>query len=346
MNIHSKQLIQYKFIELAVHLPGRKMIRDRFIRIDDQKAILDWRNQYKNTDIYSTIQQYEKSDPHSRFIAPIFFDIDSQSNQEKARESALILCELIIKRLQIDIDQIDIFFSGNKGFHITVPCNVFQAFPSDCLLELYKKMAQNAQQQGVKYLDTNVYSQRRLWRFSNSINSKSGLYKIPLYHKELLHMRIDKIKDLAREPRPEDNFASARPVKSACQWYRYALKCMARIKSDSVGDRTFTGFKKGWRIPPCIKAMQKNILQDGTRHNAYLVLARFYSWINMHPQQIKEKLLQLDKRHPISDPDSIDRIIKWAAEHPGFAGCDNELLQKYCSKHKCFYYQEIGIKRE
>ncbi|MCX5636901.1 MAG: hypothetical protein NTX52_04305 [Planctomycetota bacterium] len=80
-------------------------------------------------------------------------------------------------------------------------------------------------------------------------------------------------------------------------------------------------------------------IPDGIRHNAYLSIARFYSWINMHPNEIEEQLNRLDQKNPISDPHSIQRIVSWATEHPGFAGCDNEALTKYCSKENCFYHR-------
>jgi hypothetical protein len=345
MSTDTIQLNKFCWIELAALLPTGKMVRDKFVHINDSREIAGWCKKYNNTDIFTSIQRYERPGADSGFIVPVYFDIDCGDNLNNSKKSSLILCELIIKRLRIDTGQIGIFFSGYKGFHITVDCEVFNAFPSKYLLPLYKKMARNARKQGVEFLDGNVYSNRRLWRLCNSVNSKSGLYKIPLSHKELMHLDIDKIKELAEQPRSQENLIDLKQNKDACRWYRNALKCMERIKVESCNRKTFTNFKNGWRIPPCIEAMQKTTLPDGIRHNSYLILARFYSWINMHPEQIKEKLLETDKRHPISDPDSIERIIKWSAENTGFAGCGSEILQKYCQKNKCFYYKEIKAKK-
>jgi hypothetical protein len=33
----------------------------------------------------------------------------------------------------------------------------------------------------------------------------------------------------------------------------------------------------------------------------------------------------------------IQRIVTWTAEHPSFAGCDNNVVTKYCNKEICFY---------
>lgn len=339
----------FKWIELAGFLPDDKMLRAQFIRIDDSEAVAAWRAKFNNTDIFSSICRHEKPDWQSDFIAPLFFDIDSADNLKAARENTLILCELIMVRLKLDSDQIQICFSGYKGFHVMVPCEVFNPTPSEFTLELYKRMASNAQKQGVPFVDTSVYTGRRLWRLVNSVNGKSGLYKIPIFHKELLHLSIEILMELAKQPRTEENLSIATPNQRTIEWYKYALSCMARIKNKPHFKTTASAmdFKRGWRVPPCIKNIQQNTLPDGIRHNAYLSLARFYSWINMHPQELEEKLHLLDHKNPISDPNSIQRIINWSTEHPGFAGCENEILKRFCDKENCFYYTlKLGDKHE
>jgi hypothetical protein len=332
------------WIELAGFLPDGKMIRDQFVRIDDVEAISSWRDKFSNTDVFTSICRYEKPNWQSDFIVPLFFDIDSPGNLNAARENTLILCELIMTRLELDSDVIQIYFSGYKGFHVVVPCDVFNPTPSEFTFELYKRMASNAQKQGVLFADTSVYTGRRLWRFANSINSKSGLYKIPIFHKELLHLSVENLMELAQQPRNEENLCTAAPNQHAIDWYKYAISCMAKIKDNQhfKTAASATNFKHGWRTPPCIKNMQQNTLPDGIRHNAYLSLARFYSWINMHPQEVEEKLLLLDQKNPISDTGSIQRIINWALAHPGFAGCENEVLKRFCDKENCFYNKLIS----
>ena len=245
-------------------------------------------------------------------------------------------------RLKLDTDQFQVSFSGNKGFHLTVPCQVFAPSPSRITLELYKKMAINAQNQGVPFVDTSVYNCRRLWRLVNSVNSKSNLYKIPLTYKELLNLSAESIMKLAQKPRCEDSFCIARPNQHAINWYKNALYSMARLKGKKQRNKKQVSpcFKNGWRIPPCIKNIQQSILLDGFRHESYLTLARFYSWIKMHPDEITERLLELDKKNPIGKTDDIHRITIWATDRPGFAGCDNDVLKKYCDKKNCFYFKQ------
>jgi hypothetical protein len=83
------------WIELAGFLSNGKMLRGEFVRKDDTKTISSRRNQFNNTGIFSSISFYEKPDFTSRFITPIYFDIDCMDNMETARRHTLILCELI-----------------------------------------------------------------------------------------------------------------------------------------------------------------------------------------------------------------------------------------------------------
>jgi hypothetical protein len=54
---------------------------------------------------------------------------------------------------------------------------------------------------GESNVDYAVYDKVRLWRIPNTINSKSGLYKIPLSIYELFSLTIPEIQELAKAPR-------------------------------------------------------------------------------------------------------------------------------------------------
>jgi len=62
----------------------------------------------------------------------------------------------------------------------------------------------------------------------------------------------------------------------------------------------------------------------------------------MHPDEIFELIQIIDNKNPIRDPSSIERVIRSAREHPGFAGCDDEVFKKYCCKDICFYAKLKG----
>ena len=336
---------KYQWIELAALLPDGKMVRGKFVGIEDNEAIENFRNQFNNKDVFYGICQYEKPNYKSGFISSVFFDIDFKEDLSATRESAITLCEMLMDRIGIPPDQIEIYFSGNKGFHVMVPCEVFQPFHSPYILPLYKKMAQRAEQAGVKFIDKGVYTNRRLWRLPNSINRKSSLYKLPISYEELRDIGMDKILLMAKSSRPENTLVDPRPIVEAIKWYRKAIKCMNEVPKQLSCKKINSQFKKGWRVVPCIKAMQKAAIPDGIRHEAYLTMARYYGYLNMHQDEMLERLEAIDKRNPIQNPDSIERVIKFGCEHPGFPGCDS-ILKKYCQKERCFYAKLKATKVE
>ena len=329
----------FEWFELAALLPDGKMARGQYVRTNDTHAIKSWREQYDNRDIFASVCCYSEPDHTSEFIVPVFFDIDCSTDLQAARESTLALCIMLMDRISVPQDSLDIYFSGKKGFHILVPCHVFCAFYSPHVLTLYKAMAQKAEVQGIRFLDNAVYSPRRLWRLANSVNTKSGLYKVPLTFEELRDMDIPGIQDLARSPRPDDSLALLKTSEKTAQWYRTAINYFENqpAKSKTNAKSINPEFKKGWRMLPCVKEIQDTTLNDGSRHHIYMILARYYSYLNMHHDEIRDRIERIDSHNPIRDADYIERIIHFGLKRPGFSGCDDPKLQKYCHHSDCFY---------
>jgi len=115
---------------------------------------------------------------------------------------ALIECQnlisMLVNKSGVNSNCLGIFFSGSKGFHIEVPTVLFGDIkPSDNLPYIFKEIPKILD---VKYHDTTIYYRNALWRFPNTINTKSGLYKIPLSVNQINNRTIEDIKLLATEP--------------------------------------------------------------------------------------------------------------------------------------------------
>jgi len=338
MTVTQSQNKAYNWIELAALLPNGKMVRGHYIRRDDSAGIAAWRRCFLNTNVFSSIARHGEPNNNSPSIHPLYADIDCPKDLEAARRSTITLCEMLMDRIRLPQDNLNISFSGCKGFHVVVAPQVLQAFYSPHTLGLYRRMARRARDAGVLHIDQSVYTRKRLWRLVNSRHGKSGLFKIPLIYEELRDISAEGIKLLAAHPRPEDSLARHQECEEAVQWYRRALAASAKLDATSKGQLTnVKGFRDGWRTPPCIQAIQKTTLPDGIRHQAYLSLARFYRYVGMHPAEIRERIETINNRHPIRDPNYIERTIAWASDHPGFPGCNDESLRRYCRPEKCFY---------
>jgi hypothetical protein len=328
----------YIWLEFAAILRNGKMVRNQFFRIDDSDALKLWRIQFNNTDIFTSACLYSQPSRNSPFIAGMFFDLDAHNNLEQARTDALGMCQLLEERAKVPQDCLGLFFSGSKGFHIEVSDKVFGPQPSPLILQLCKRMALKAVDDGVRSLDTGIYGQGRLWRMPNSINSKKNLYKIPLTDEELRDLDAATIAGLAKNPRGDDSFASCEFCQATADWYREAISVLEKqSKTPAASPQMPLEFKQGWRVPPCIKAIEEATVPDGIRHSVYITLGRYYAYLNMHPLEILERIQKIDSRNPIPDPTSIERSVRWGYAHPGFPGCDNTSLRKYCKKEMCFY---------
>jgi len=269
MTVTQSQNKAYNWIELAALLPNGKMVRSHYIRRDDSAGIAAWRRRFLNTDVFHSIGRYAASDANSAFILPLYFDIDCPDNLETARRGTITLCEMLMDRIRLPQDSLDISFSGCKGFHVVVAPQIFQGFCSPHTLGLYRRMARRVCEAGVLHIDQSVYTRKRLWRLVNSRHGKSGLFKIPLTYEELRDISIDGIKTLAVNPRPEDSVARHQVSEDAVQWYRQAIAAVARLERHSGhATRNAKGFRDGWRTPECIQAIQKATLPDGIRQKS------------------------------------------------------------------------------
>jgi hypothetical protein len=101
----------------------------------------------------------------------------------------------------IGIDDIRIFFSGNKGFHVLVHSDEISFLPpTPAIPDQVKKICAALAGQYQSF-DKSVYDKTRLWRMINSRHPKSGLFKIPLFASEIWTHTPERIREIARNQR-------------------------------------------------------------------------------------------------------------------------------------------------
>ncbi len=202
---------EFKYV--AITIGGAKQKRE-IIELSKLKS------EYEAPDCFRTwcrykkdIIEYQKSSKgslsgfdskHYSDFLPI--DIDNKKSPEKSLPNCRDLIALLDQQYELPIKSLRIYFSGSKGFHLEIPTNLFGDIEPSIELRLrFKKIVETL---GFDDLDPLIYGRNWLWRFPNTINSKSGLYKIPLTYNELNNLNYDKIKELAKNPRYDFNFTS------------------------------------------------------------------------------------------------------------------------------------------
>ena len=131
------------------------------------------------------------------YLPYILFDIDIDGDLDGAKQSTIQLINELGKK-GIKSDELYIFFSGNKGFHVALTDKIYGKIePSETIAEQVKNWV-IINFGHIPGIDSVIYEPHRLIRISNSLHPKSGLYKIPLTYSELCS---DDILELAKDSR-------------------------------------------------------------------------------------------------------------------------------------------------
>ncbi len=206
----------FKYINVAF---GSVQNRKDLIEITKLKPFAEnWKKQHGDLkDFYKTyfrypqgmLEHFNKYKSVRGYTGPCYadflpIDIDS-SDLPQSHETVKRVLIYFQDVYEIDLRTVRIYFSGSKGFHIEIPFRLFGFEPSRELHHIFKEIAFKLIPEGVT-IDGAIYDKTRLWRLANTINSKSGLYKIPLSSDELFNLSIEEIQKLAMYPRRGGSF--------------------------------------------------------------------------------------------------------------------------------------------
>jgi len=140
-----------------------------------------------------------------QYCRRIIIDIDNE-NLDKALDSTLKLLDRFNNNYSLSSNDIRIYFSGSKGFHISISESVLGGIlPQSNIAKVVGEFVKQITF-GITNIDLSIYDNQRVIRVSNSLNAKSNLYKIPLEYSDL-EDGMDAIKELAEQPRtlPQNN---------------------------------------------------------------------------------------------------------------------------------------------
>lgn len=135
----------------------------------------------------------------------LHWDIDNVSF-DKSREDAIEVVETL---LPFSPQNVMIYFSGNKGFHIIYYSpELKQLIASGKIdkktLNTTVKHTCSLLATGVQSFDKRIYDKTRIIRTPNSKHGKTGLYKIPITYDELKDISKDDLIRLAKQQRKID----------------------------------------------------------------------------------------------------------------------------------------------
>ena len=130
----------------------------------------------------------------------LWWDIDREDDIEAATRDARRLAAFLADRYRLDGDELLIFYSGSKGYHVGVPTSLWRPEPSAVFNKLARRFAEHvAEVLGID-VDGGIYDKVRAFRAPNSRHPKTGRHKHRLAFDELLHLKTAAIIDSAAEP--------------------------------------------------------------------------------------------------------------------------------------------------
>lgn len=245
--------------------------------------ILSFYRKYNNTDIYQCIYYFENKDTDNcKLYAPFYLDLDgdihSKNGYDELKHDVFGIMAYF-NSLGLHNEDIQIWFSGSKGFHIIIPAVVLGIEPCKELNLIYKEWATYLKNTiGIKNIDTVIYDRKRLFRVESSINSKTNLYKTLLNLDFLYNSSLEELLDYVSKNAIENYSICNRrhhqlnPI-GAINFYK---KSRNFYKNQNKADNN----KPKFVIPetkqdflPCIKNMLMSGANQGGRNNTLVILA-------------------------------------------------------------------------
>jgi hypothetical protein len=196
----------------------------------------------------------------------LVFDFDDE-NPSRAKADAEAICQKLVE-MGVEEDNLQISFSGNKGFHVEVLIDEHLT-PSE-----HKAIAKQLAT-GLESFDAKVYDHARPFRALGSVNRKTGLYKTNLSVQEFLELDIDQIKekasryvDINKVFKPTALPETIKSLKHFAEDFKPTVKLITSTEVSMMNKPKF--------LTNCRFALQNGHFGAGERNQALMVLAATY----------------------------------------------------------------------
>lgn len=282
----------YRWVKVQTWKNGK---RSKWIWYPADK-VKNFHENNSHTLIFQTISHYEGQDTGSSQISNLCFDWDVSGddwigNFERCRVAVLTAIEFFWD-LGLDENEIRVFFSGGRSYHLEIPYQCLGIEPKIELNRFMKLLALDVNEYIIDKngdyaleIDDSLYANPKMYRTPNSRYPKGedypphGTYKIDLNHKQVQEIeRIEELWELAREPKPPlydtDVFSTYEPKPDAVEWYQEIKEQFDEYKETTEHVPTYIDddtIKLMDDLPACIKDLRTNGIKEiDTRNKATL----------------------------------------------------------------------------
>lgn len=244
------------------------------------------------SDTYCTIYKYDNENIDScNFIAPLYLDLDIDNIEEdynKLIRDLKILIHKLVTEFHVEQNDIQIYFSGSKGFHLIISENIFGFEPGRTLNKDLKKVAVYLKAYTLtKCIDTKIYDYKRLFRINNTINSKTGLYKVRVLYNDLINMSYDELIDYASKPKDikSDDYLYN---DKASESFTNLIEKLNKRDREKINIQVAKEYIRKKELLPCVKYILQNGSPNGQRNNSTIALANSLFQVGYNQDEVVE----------------------------------------------------------
>jgi hypothetical protein len=229
----------------------------------------------------------------------------------------------------------DIYFSGNKGYHVIMPVEIHHAMCHYVVMT----MIQGYGFREFKNIDRKVYRNRAMLRLNKSPASKDGFYKIRLSRADLFDHDTETHRQFATN-NTADTKSEFDPAKfNQARWdedVALAIKVMGN-KADEYSKATITDKRiRPWT--PCLQGLLVNEPAKGERHSASFLLSRWAMQAGIDEEQALASFMQhqhwkdfeTEERGVTKNLRSVyksGRVPTLGCKYPGI---DRDMMKRHC----------------
>lgn len=282
---------------------------------------------------FATIQTYDKDG--DVLFSPLYADLD-HINPDVALADARYIVHLISEMTNLIPD---IYFSGNKGFHLIIPYKIEGSLGHWISRYFFEYLSKD-----LPSLDRKVYRDKAMFRLPNSPASKPGYFKVKLTKTELMKLTMDQIREIGTKPRDQ--------VINECDMAQINDEFLAVIED---GKRNLPVYKSEHierlsgsmreEMTFCIQSMLSRPADEGERNRICQLLARFMRKCGTSIEDSLELMYKHEHWKTYEhDERGVSKVFRsiWQSRREPMIGCkngrDSDLMKSHC--HQLCWFNE------
>jgi len=258
----------------------------------------------------------------NHYRGDLYFDIDNENLSE-----SLVDTRELVERIYADFDiEPNVWFSGKKGFHVTIPMGYFEnpeTFVKD-LPKTYKFMAYRIGKD-IKSLDRSIYSsgKGRMFRVEGCYRDSTRLYKTRLTLEQLFSLDLKDILNYCSVPHEiiKDGGQDTKRSEKLTILYHVAL-LFSNVKKEKKGSVEEIS-SKIHTLPPCLNkiiASPDAVRVGATFNDVVMLLSTFFAGEPGKASEACENLIKSWDSATYKTINARRRFLEYMCEYTEEAG--------------------------